>query len=184
MRLPGGERYGDLRLMGTVMLARLSTSIAALLVAVWLMSEGFGLLSFAPNANAAYARTDLAESVGIVADTGSAPFVPRDTVLIGQPGPAAQGGVQVVPDPEEPVEVGQPRTVLVDPQRTNVARYKHADELVRPGDRYYIVGGSALVAAAAFGFAGVRVIFRVVGQRSQYVDDDRTRFAGHHRHGA
>lgn len=166
------------------MLARLSTAIAALLVAVWLMFQGLGLLSFATNANAAYTSTDLAEVVGTVTDTGSVPLVPRDTVLIGQRGPAARGGVQVVPDPAEPVEVGQPRTVLVDPQRTNVARYKHADELVRPGDRYYIAGGIALVAAVAFAVAGLRVLFGVAGQRSQHIDDDRIRFAGHHRHGA
>lgn len=181
-----GERYGDLLLIGrTVMLVRLSTAIAALLVAVWLVAQGLSLLSFAMNTNGAYASTDLAEVVGTVVDTGSVPFVPRDTVLIDLVGqPPIPEGVQVVPDPAEPVEVGQARTVLVDTQRPYVARYKHADELVRPGDRYHIAGGSALVAALAFGAAGVRVVFGVARQRSQHIDHDRIRFVGHHRHGA
>lgn len=167
------------------MLTRLSTAIAALLVAVWLGYQGLGLISFATNANAAYTTTELAEVVGTVVDTGSVPVVPRDTVLTALPGhPPVPEGIQVVPDPAEHVEVGQPRTVLVDRERTDVARYKHADELVRPGDRYYVAGGLALVAAVAFGVAGVRVIFRVAGQRSQHIDEDRIRFAGHHRHGA
>lgn len=133
----------------------------------------------------AYTSTDLAEVIGTVTDTGSVPLVPRDTVLVEFPGmPRTPEGVQVVPDPGEPVEVGQPRTVLVDPQRPRVARYEHADELVRPGDRYYIGGGSALVVAVACGVAGLRVLFGVAGQRSRHIDDDRIRFVGHHRHGA
>lgn len=97
------------------MVSRLSTAVAALLVAVWLGYQALCLLSFARNVNAAYTSTGLLEVVGTVTDTGSVPFVPRDTLVIDQPVPKI---VQVVPDPAEPVTVGQPRTMLVDQQRT------------------------------------------------------------------
>lgn len=161
------------------MLARLSTALAAFLVAVWFLYHGLGLISFAKNINGAYATAGMLETVGTVTDTGSVPFVPRDTVMIDQP----PGTVQVAPAPSDPAAVGEPRTVLVDPDHTGVARYKHAD-LSRPGGRYYVAGGLGLAGAAGFAAAGVRIVVRVANQRSGDVDEERVRFADHHRHGA
>lgn len=156
---------------------RLLSVLSTVFVAMWLLWQGAALVVFANGVNIAHSSTDLVEKVGTVARTGSIPLVPRDRIAVRD-----IGNVRVVPDPDEPVAVGEPRTVLLDVERPQVARYKHAD-LTRPGDRYYVAGALALAVGAGAATVGARELVKVLGQRSPDLDQGRIRFLSHHRHG-